>query len=98
MVKKDLAKILRNEMCCLGENVTWVSAKSAVDGLLNAIEQELIHGGKITMRGLGTFYTKPTAARVGRNPKTGETVNIPAGRALRFRFSKGLREALKIRG
>jgi nucleoid DNA-binding protein len=49
-------------------------------------------GDKVEMRGLGVFEAKQTKARTGRNPSTGESIEIPAGRRITFRPSKELKD------
>lgn len=70
----------------------WVGkqAKEAVELVLTSITGALASGGKVTLQGLGTFSVKETKARAGRNPKTGATIQIPAGRKVKFTPSKGL--------
>jgi DNA-binding protein HU-beta len=54
----------------------------------------LAAGEKVEMRGLGVFEAKETKARTGRNPGTGESIEIPASRKAAFRASKELKERL----
>ena len=56
---------------------------------------ELLGGGEVPLPGIGKLKLKNTAARKGRNPKTGETMNIPAGKKVGFTTCKELKEALK---
>ncbi|MDN4633073.1 integration host factor subunit beta [Sphingomonas sp. PsM26] len=68
--------------------------EAAVSCLFEEIENRLVEGGRVELRGLGTFSTRAREERVGRNPRTGEPVQVNAKRALHFRaagvFSKHL--------
>jgi len=50
--------------------------------------------GRMELRGFGVFFVLETPARVGRNPKTGEPVDIPAQKHVRFKMSQHMREAI----
>lgn len=56
---------------------------------------ELLGDGEVPLPGIGKLKAKKTAARKGRNPRTGESVDIPAGKKVRFVACKELKEALK---
>ena len=56
---------------------------------------ELLGGGEIPLPGLGKLKSKDVAARKGRNPRTGETLDIPAHKAVTFTACKDLKEAMK---
>ena len=58
-------------------------------------KQEMAKGFGIKMRGFGSFYIKAVAARVGRNPRTGEEIQISARNAVKFTPSKALKDLLK---
>jgi DNA-binding protein HU-beta len=66
----------------------------AVSAVIDAIGKELVSGKKVQISGLGTFDVKVRASRVGRNPKTQETIEIPASKHLTFSASKTLKEAV----
>lgn len=65
-----------------------------VDTVLEGIRHGLNSDASVTITGFGTFEVKPRRARVGRNPHTGEPIQIAAGRRVGFRVGKGLRESL----
>jgi DNA-binding protein HU-beta len=69
---------------------TRKEALSAVDTTLNAIQHALRQGDKVVLAGVGSFHVKMRKAKIGRNPKTGQTVPIPPRRAVRFKMSKDL--------
>ena len=69
-------------------------AEAAVNAMFNAIETELATGGKVQIAGFGSFKVKERAERVGRNPKTKETITIPASKTPAFVAGKDLKEAV----
>ena len=69
-------------------------ATKAVDGVLDAITGTLASGGSVSLVGFGTFSVKARAARMGRNPRTGETIQIAASNVPGFKAGKGLKDAV----
>ncbi|HPE95122.1 MAG TPA: HU family DNA-binding protein [Bacillota bacterium] len=69
-------------------------AEAAVDAVFGALEDELAQGGKVLIAGFGSFKVKERAARMGRNPKTREPIEIPASRSVAFSAGKGLKDAV----
>lgn len=67
-------------------------AGAALDAAITAISQELTSGGKVQLVGFGSFEVKERAARMGKNPRTGESVPIPAGKAVAFKCGKALKD------
>ncbi|MHB8254783.1 MAG: HU family DNA-binding protein [Acidiferrobacter sp.] len=70
------------------------SAARAVDAVFDSITQALRDGETINLVGFGTFSVGERAARSGRNPRTGETIDIAASRNPRFKAGKGLKDAV----
>lgn len=70
------------------------SASAVVDAYAQVISEELGKGGKVQLVGFGTFETATRAARTGRNPFTGETIEIPAKTTLKFKAGKALKNEL----
>ena len=70
------------------------SAGRAVDAFVESVTNELKAGGNVSLVGFGTFQVKERAARTGRNPQTGETINIKAANVPSFKAGKGLKDAL----
>ena len=70
-------------------------AGEAVDAILAAITGSLKKGDKVQLVGFGTFEVRKRAARKGKNPQTGATVNIPAAKVPAFKAGKGLKDAVK---
>ena len=69
------------------------SAK-AVEGVFDAISGALSSGGDVRIVGFGTFSVANRKATTGRNPRTGEAINIPASRQPKFKAGKGLKDAV----
>ncbi len=65
-----------------------------VDIFFEEITQRLAEGGRVELRGFGTFSTREREARTGRNPRTGESVDVPAKRVPYFKPGKEMRERL----
>ena len=70
------------------------AAAAAIDSLLAQIRLALEKGDAVTLSGFGTFKAIQRQARTGRNPKTGETIAIPAHRSVKFVPGKTLREQI----
>ena len=74
---------------------TKAQAERAVDTLVDAIVSALKEGDEVSIAGLGIFSTKMRPARQGRNPRTGEAIQIQAMRVPKFRPAKALKDAVK---
>jgi len=74
---------------------TKADAERAVEAIVSAITNSLKGGKEVSIAGLGIFEAKTRAARTGRNPRTGESIQIPAMRVPKFRASKTLKDAVK---
>ncbi len=70
------------------------NSEKAVNAVFQGIVGALSDGSKASFVGFGTFSVIDRAARSGRNPRTGETINIPASRQPKFKAGKELREAV----
>jgi len=69
-------------------------AAKAVDGVFSAISDTLKDGGEVRLVGFGTFSVAQRAATTGRNPRTGESIQIPASKQPKFKAGKGLKDAV----
>jgi DNA-binding protein HU-beta len=69
-------------------------ARRAVDAVFNAITNSLSQGEEVRLTGFGNFRVTQTAARQGRNPRTGESINIPAGKRPAFSPGSRLKQAV----
>jgi DNA-binding protein HU-beta len=74
---------------------TKVQAEEVVDGVFDTITATLKKGGEVSVAGFGIFSVKTRAARMARNPKTGEQVKVAATKVPKFRPAKALKEAVK---
>lgn len=78
-----------------GAGLSKVDASKALEISFNAIRSSLKKGQKVTLVGFGTFSISKRKARKGRNPKTGQAINIPAGKAPKFTAGKAFKDAVK---
>ena len=74
---------------------TKADSERAVDTLVESIIGELQGGEEVSIAGLGIFSAKMRPARQGRNPRTGESIQIPAMRVPKFRAAKALKDAVR---
>ena len=70
------------------------TATRAVEAVLNGITEALKKGEQVALVGFGTFEVRERAARTGRNPQTGETIDIKAAKAPAFKAGKALKDAV----
>ncbi|MBF0231000.1 MAG: integration host factor subunit beta [Desulfamplus sp.] len=75
--------------------LTQKEAAEVVNLFFEAISDALANGDRVEIRGLCSFYVKEYESYIGRNPKTGERVEIPAKRLPFFKCGKGLREMVQ---
>ena len=73
-------------------DLTRKQAEAAVNAFTETVLEALKDGDKVQMMGFGTFEIKERAARVGRKPSTGETIEIPAKRVPSFKAGKGFKD------
>ena len=88
MTKQDLV----GEVAKLG--ITKKQAAVAIDAVFDAIKDALADGDKVSLVGFGSFSVKERAAREGRNPRTGEPLEIAAKKVPIFKPGKALRDAV----
>lgn len=69
--------------------------EAAVNATLEVIQDALGAGDPVQLIGFGTFEVRERAERTGRNPQTGETITVPAGKAPAFKPGKALKDAVK---
>ena len=89
MNKTELINVVSAET-----EVSKKDAEAVVAATLNAITEALKSGDKVQILGFGTFEVKEVAAREGRNPQTGETIEIPACKKPSFSAAKALKDAV----
>lgn len=69
-------------------------AEKALAAVIDTITAALVAGDKVQLVGFGTFETKQREARTGRNPRSGETIEIPAANLPAFKAGKALKDAV----
>jgi len=89
MTKADLVASIASQA-----NLTKADAERALDAFLGNVTKALKSAGKLTLTGFGTFVVAERKARMGRNPQTGAPIQIKAGKTVRFKAGKGLKDAL----
>lgn len=75
--------------------ISKTQATAALQAVETGVIDTLANGGEVTLVGFGTFKVTDRAARTGRNPKTGEEIQIAASKAPTFKAGKAFKEALK---
>ncbi len=75
--------------------LTKKDSGKAVDSILDGISEALKDGDKVQLIGFGTFEVRERAARSGRNPQTGDEIQIPAKKVPVFKAGKGLKDAVE---
>ncbi|ARQ04599.1 MULTISPECIES: HU family DNA-binding protein [Staphylococcaceae] len=76
-------------------NLTKKEAGLAVDAVFESIQKSLSNGEKVQLIGFGNFEVRERAARKGRNPQTGDEIEIPASKVPAFKAGKALKDAVK---
>lgn len=89
MNKGDLINMIASDA-----SITKTQAQEALNSFLNSTSGALKKGDKVTLVGFGTFSTSKRSARKGRNPQTGEPINIPAKKVVKFRAGKDLSSSI----
>ena len=89
MNKSELIENIANSA-----DISKASAAKAVDAAVETITNALKGGDTVSLVGFGTFATGERAARTGRNPRTGETIQIKAAKTPKFKAGKALKDAV----
>ena len=76
--------------------ISRVDASKAVDAVFDSITAALANSGSVSLLGFGTFSVKARAARTGRNPRTGEPIQIAASNVPGFKAGKALKDAVNL--
>ncbi len=92
MTKSDLIELLFNAMSRKQAQLAYKDIELAVKTMLEHMGQALSQGERIEIRGFGSFSLKYRSPRVGRNPKTGDSVKLPGKYVPHFKPGKELRE------
>jgi DNA-binding protein HU-beta len=85
VIKLDIVNAVVNKT-----GVTRTKAEQAVETVFNAMKTALGKGERIELRRFGVFNVRPRKTGIGRNPRTGQEVSIPPGKAVRFKPGKEL--------
>ena len=86
MIKHDIVTRVVNRT-----GLSKTRAEMAVETVFETLKRSMERGERIELRGFGVFNIKPRKTGIGRNPRTGEEVRIPPGKAVRFKPGKELR-------
>lgn len=89
MNKKELVKAMAEQL-----GTTQKAAAEQLDAVLDVITAALVAGEDVKLAGFGTFSVTERAAREGRNPATGETIQIAASKAPKFKAAKALKDLI----
>jgi integration host factor subunit beta len=84
MIRSELLQALAEE----NPELKASDVENTLDAFFDAITAQLANGGRVELRGFGAFSTRERDARVGRNPRTGESVEVPAKRVPYFKPGK----------
>lgn len=76
--------------------MTKTDNEKALVAFMDVVKETLAKGEKISLVGFGNFEVTERSAREGRNPATGETIQIPSSKAPKFKASKNLKEAVNV--
>ena len=91
MNKKDLVTAVASD-----SGLSKADAAKAVDDVFDSVTGALRRGDSVMLVGFGTFSVVDRKASIGRNPRTGERIQIPASRQPKFKAGKGLKQSVNI--
>ena len=89
MNKTELVNVIAEQA-----DISKASAGRALDAVFGSITDTLAKGEAVSLVGFGTFSVKERSARTGRNPQTGETIQIKASKSASFKAGKALKDAV----
>jgi integration host factor subunit beta len=92
MIRSELVQ----KLCGDFPDLTQREVEGVVSALFDSITEQLAGGGRVELRGFGAFSTRQRDARVGRNPRTGASVDVDAKRVPYFKPGKEMRERLNL--
>ncbi len=85
----------RIDQIATSAEISKTAAARALDATVDAVKAALKSCDSVSLIGFGTFYVGERAARTGRNPRTGKTLEIKAAKSPKFRPGKGLKDAIQ---
>ncbi|MCY4262918.1 MAG: HU family DNA-binding protein [Candidatus Dadabacteria bacterium] len=94
MSDKPLTKSQLSSSLAEKVGVTKGEAKTMIDALASILCEEVKEKGELTIPGIGKMVLSNRSARTGRNPATGEVINIPARKVLKFRVAKACKDSV----
>jgi integration host factor subunit beta len=92
MIRSELV----HKLCGDFPDLTQREIEGVVSSLFDTMTEQLAEGGRVELRGFGAFSTRQRDARVGRNPRTGASVDVDAKRVPYFKPGKEMRERLNL--
>ena len=92
MIRSELVQ----KLCSDFPDLTQREVENVVSAIFDSITDQLAKGGRVELRGFGAFSSRQREARVGRNPRTGEAVDVDAKRVPYFKPGKEMRERLNL--
>src|SRR4051794_3647545 len=92
MIRSELVQ----QLCTDFPDLTQREVEGVVSAIFDSITDQLAKGGRVELRGFGAFSTRQRDARLGRNPRTGESVSVDAKRVPYFKPGKEMRERLNL--
>jgi integration host factor subunit beta len=93
MIRSELVQ----KLCTDFPDLTQREVEGVVSAIFDSITDQLAKGGRVELRGFGAFSTRQRDGRVGRNPRTGEAVEVDAKRVPYFKPGKEMRERLNLK-
>ena len=90
MLKAEIIEKVAKEV-----KLTKKAAKEAVDATFDTVNQALRKGDKVVLSGFGTFIIRNRKARIGRNPKTGSSLQLPQMNTIGFIAAKGMKKTVR---
>jgi len=94
MIRSELVQ----KLCSDFPDLSQREVENVVAAFFDSITDQLATGGRVELRGFGAFSTRQRDARTGRNPRTGEAVDVKAKRVPYFKPGKEMRERLNLNG
>ncbi len=94
MIRSELVQ----KLCSDFPDLSQREVENVVSAFFDSIIEQLATGGRVELRGFGAFSTRQRDARTGRNPRTGEAVDVKAKRVPYFKPGKEMRERLNLNG
>ena len=90
-------KVLKNDVInamAVGADISFDKAEKAFNAMFRIIEDQIKQGHQVQLVGFGTFSVLIRTARLGRNPRTGQSIQVPEGKTIKFTAGKGFKDAI----